>query len=103
MIIYEFSTWGAWKSDNGLFTVTEIEVEEKPKSYIGKGHRINKADIGIITNHYGNRMFSLDNDPKPYIEAMIERKWNAAQNCEKRLADAAKELKEWEALQRKKE
>ena len=101
MIIYEFSTWSAWKSDNGLFNVTEIEVEEKPKSYIGKGCRINKSDIGIVANHYGNRMYSLDNNPKPYIEAMIERNRNAVQSREKSLEIAKKELKAWETLQRR--
>lgn len=101
MIIYEFSTWGAWESDNGLFSVEEVEVEEKPKSYVGKGHRINKSDIGVVTNHYGNRMFSLDNNPNPYIEAMIERNRNIVQSLEKSLEIAKKELKAWETLQRK--
>ena len=36
MKIYEFSTWGAWSGDNKLFGVAEIEVEEKPKTYIEK-------------------------------------------------------------------
>ena len=40
MIIYCFSTWGADKSKNKLFDIERIEVEEKPKSYVGGRHRI---------------------------------------------------------------
>ena len=41
MKIYRFSSWFAGKK---LFTVEEIEVEEKPKSYVGKYTRILKSD-----------------------------------------------------------
>ena len=74
MKIYEFSTWGAWRGDNKLFGVAEIEVEEKPKSYTGKGVRVLKDDIGRLQNNFGNRMYLLENTPIVYISAMIERK-----------------------------
>lgn len=101
MIIYEFSTWGAYKSDNGLFSIEEHEVEEKPKSYIGKGVRILKDDIDKLQGSYGHRMYRLSKDPKPYISAMTERMERAVESVEKSLKIKKDELKEWKTLQGK--
>lgn len=98
MIIYEFSTWGAWHSDNGLFSIKEIEVEEKPKTYVGKRTRINKNDIDVLYPSSGNRMYRLDKDPMPYIEARIIQCCNSVEILKKRLADQKAELAKWEAL-----
>ena len=98
MKIYEFSTWGAWSGDNKLFGVAEIEVEEKPKTYIGKGTRVSKDDIGRLQNSYGNRMYLLENTPMVYISAMIERKKESIENKERYLRLAKSELEAWEAL-----
>lgn len=101
MIIYEFSTWGAYKSNNGLFSVEEIEVEEKPKSYMGKYHRVLKADIDKLSNGYGERMYRMSNDARLYIEAVIQRKAARVERYKESLKIAEKELREWEALQQK--
>ena len=61
MIIYEFSTWG---SNGKPYTIKEIEVEEKPKTYIARGIRVNKDDIGKLQSHFGNRMYRLDHTLK---------------------------------------
>ena len=98
MIIYEFSTWGACKSENGLFSVTEIEVEEKPKSYVGKYIRVNKSDINKLQTSYGSKMYRLDSDEQAYISAMIERKKESIENKEKYLKLTKAELEAWEAL-----
>ena len=98
MIIYEFSTWGAYKSDNGLFSITEIEVEEKPKSYIGKYCRVLKGDMDKLASHYGNRMYRLSNDAKLYIEAMIQKKAERVESLKNSLELVEKELNEWQAL-----
>ena len=103
MIIYEFSTWSGWNIDNGLFTMNEIEVEEKPKSYIGKHVRILKSDINKLDTLYGNRMYRLDNDAKSYIEAVIKRKKGKLESLEDRIKEAKAELEKWEILQRKEE
>lgn len=95
MIIYEFSTWF---TNREAFNVREIEVEEKPKTYVGKGLRINKSDIDTISRDYGHRMYRLDNDPKPYIEAMIEIRERSVQGAEKRLAEEKAELEKWRAI-----
>ena len=101
MIIYEFSTW--WCKKGELFSVTEIEVEEKPKTYIGKGCRLNKDDIGILQSSFGDRMYLLENKPEIYINAMIARWENRVNISEIRLADNRKQLSEWSALAERKE
>lgn len=96
MTIYKFSTWGA--SNGKLFAVHEIEVEEKPKTYIGKGVRINKENIDKVTDSYGYDMYRLDNDPKPYIEAIIKICEHRVESAEQRLADSKKQLAKWKSL-----
>lgn len=86
------------KSYRTAFVVEEIEVEEKPKTYIGHHTRINKDEINKLSNHYGNEMYCLDNDPKQYIEAVLRMCKNQAEAIEKRLAEAKEEIKKWEAL-----
>ena len=101
MIIYEFSTWGAWKSENGMLSINEIEVEEKPKSYVGNRTRINKTDINILQKSYGNRMFRLDNNAQAYISAVIDTKKERITGLERSLNLEKAELTAWESLQRK--
>lgn len=92
MIIYEFSTW----STNGqMYSVKEIEVEEKPKTYIARGIRVNKDDIGKLQNNYGNRMYRLDNDPKPYIAAMLNHKKYIMERATENLKRATADFDKW--------
>ena len=98
MKIYEFSTWGAWESENKLFGVAEIEVEEKPKCYKAKNRMILKKDVGILQNHYGDRMYLLENNPMAYVSAIIDKKKNAVEDREKHLKLLKNELKAWEAM-----
>lgn len=100
MIIYEFTTWHY--SSDLPFGVKEIEVEEKPKTYIGKSCRINKDDIGILQSSL-DRMYLLENKPEIYINAMIAR-WESRVNiAELRLADTRKQLSKWSALAERKQ
>lgn len=97
MIIYEFSTWFTPKGK--LFTVTEIEAEEKEKTYRTKDNSIiKKSEINCLTNHFGNRMYRIDNDAKPYIEAMVQRCKRSVSNCENELKNAKENLAKWEEL-----
>lgn len=96
MIIYKFSTW--WTKSNELFSVKKIEVEEKTKVYVGKGCRIRKEDIGVLTTHSGNEMFLLENNPETYINAMIKRCKSNVDISENRLAEARERLSKWSAL-----
>ena len=93
MKLYRFRT-----SYRTAFVVDEIEVEEKLKTYIGCHTRINKDEINKLSNHYGNEMYCLDNDPKRYIEAILEMKKKTVEALEKRLSEAKEEVEKWEAL-----
>ena len=67
---------------NAVETV-EIEVEEKPKTYVVVGRqkgiwesRISKDDIDKLDRHWGRKMFTLSPDKKPYINSLIADKEN---------------------------
>ena len=99
MVIYKFSK--CWFVENRLFDITEIEVEEKPKSYIGKGVRVSKNDIDKLQGKFSCRMYRLDNDPKPYIEAIIRREKISLECLGKKIKEKKAELEKWEILQMK--
>ena len=61
----------------------EIEVKEKPKTYVVVGRqkgvlesRISKDDIGKLDRHWNRKMFMLSPDKKPYINYLIADKEN---------------------------
>lgn len=93
MKLYKFR-----KSYITAFVVEEIEVEEKPKTYVGFRTKINKDEINKLSNRYGNEMYCLDNDPKRYIEAILEMSKKKVEALEKRLSEAKQEVEKWEAL-----
>ena len=99
MIIYEFSTWGCWNNESPLFKVKEIEVEEKPKTYVNnKLHsRINKDDINKFVGRYGYKMYCLDNNPEIFINAVIESKTKRIENFERELQYEKNALEKWKA------
>lgn len=96
MIIYKFSTWCTKRGE--LFSVKEIEVEERPKSFIGKNCRILKSEIDLISSSFGNRMYSLDPDPIPYIEAIMKRIQMRINHHETALEQEKNSLEKWAAL-----
>ena len=92
MKIYEFSTWF---SGTNFYSVREFEVEEKAKSFVGKSIRVNKDKINVIENSFGDRMYRLDNDPKPYIQAVFERKKKIVERKTKELNIAVAVMEKW--------
>ncbi len=61
----------------------EIEVEEKPKTYVVTSsvrgvweNKIRKDDIGVLSRNYSRKMFTLSPDRKPYINSLIADKEN---------------------------
>ena len=94
MIIYEFTTMGAKHGE--LFTVNTHKMTEKRRIYMGGGRRINKADIGVLFTNFGRKMYLLDNDPEPYISAMIEYCKKEVERCENRVRQAKTMFAKWE-------
>lgn len=56
----------------GTYSVDEIEVEEKEKTYVAKGTRIKKDEIGEI-DRYGI-MIQTENNPKFFLEKLLQSK-----------------------------
>ena len=99
MIIYEFSTW--LTGNNEMYTIKEIDVEEKAKIYTARGVRINKADIDKLQKGFGNRMYRLDNNAEPYITAMIDRKRCEMEKATEELKQATADFNKWFDLKSK--
>ena len=73
----------------------EIEVEEKPKTYVVIGRqngvwesRVSKDDIGKLDRHWDRKMFMLSPDKKPYINYLIADKENEINRLKDRLEKA---------------
>lgn len=92
MKIYEFSTWF---TKGRLFSVQPIEVEEKPKTYVGNHTRINKDEINRLSHSMGHRMYCLDDNPTRFIAAMIEAKKKTVEGLTVRLENEKIELQKW--------
>lgn len=75
----------------------EIEVEEKPKTYVVKSRvrgvwesKIRKDDIDVLGKGWNKKMFSLVPDKKHYINALIADKENAINGYKSSLEKAVK-------------
>lgn len=71
----------------------EIEVEEKPKTYVvvGRGvweSRVSKDDIDKLDRHWDRKMFTLSPDKKPYINSLIADKENEINRLKDKLEKA---------------
>lgn len=97
MIIYEFTTLTFGEPDD-FYVVKEYEVEEKPLSYIGERIRVLKSEIDKLQTNISDRMFRLDNDPKPYIEALITKKQKSINQNRRRIARLEAEISKLQAL-----
>ena len=78
-----------------VIETVEIEVEEKPKTYVVVGRqkgvwesRISKDDIDKLDRHWDRKMFTLSPDRKPYISSLIDDKENEINQLKDRLEKA---------------
>ena len=92
MKLYYFESWC-----KDTYRVSEIEVEEKPKTYIARGKytqsRIAKDDINKLGRF--DDMYCLTSDPTIYIDAMITRCEARVQHVQERLKTDEENLKKW--------
>lgn len=96
MIIYEFNNLFTKKGE--MYSITPIKVAEKEKTYMSADRRINKAEIDKLSTNHGCRMYRLDDNPEPYINALIEHYKNVVEISEGRLTRAKATLAKWVAL-----
>lgn len=71
MKLYLFSTRN-WTEPK--LTVEEFEVEEKVKTYVCKGRRFNKSDIGHVSGYDNNECLLLEMDASKAARILLLQK-----------------------------
>lgn len=90
MKLYMFIT-PSWSKPPKL-KVEEFEVEEKPKTYVCKGRRFSKEDIGHVSGYDFNECILLENNPSKACEILLKRKENELKWAEEKVADKKSEI-----------
>lgn len=88
LYIFKTSNW----SHNPKLTMEEFEVEEKPKTYVCKGRRFNKEDIGRVTGYDFSECMLLENNPSKACKILLKRKGLELKWAEEKVADKKAEI-----------
>ena len=94
MKLYIYSFWG------DKFSCREVDVEEKPKTYIitekskfgYKGQRIRKDEIGVLSGCNRDTVILTEKDKKKAVEMLISRHSTIVESCRVRLEKEEKAL-----------
>ena len=94
MKLYIYSFWG------DKFSCREVDVEEKPKTYIitekskfgYKGQRIRKDEIGVLSGYNRDTVILTEKDKKKAVEMLISRQSTIVESCQVRLEKEEKAL-----------
>ena len=94
MKLYIYRFWG------DKFSCGEVDVEEKPKTYIiteksefgYKGQRIRKDEIGALSGYNRDTVILTEEDKKKAIEMLISRQGTIVESCRVRLEYEEKKL-----------
>jgi hypothetical protein len=94
MKLYIYRFWG------DKFSCGEVDVEEKPKTYIitgeyefgYKGQRIRKDEIGVLSGCSRDRVILTEKNKKKAVEMLISRQGAIVESCRVRLEYEEKKL-----------
>lgn len=94
MKLYIYRFWG------NKFSCREVDVEEKPKTYIiteksefgYKGQRIRKDEIGVLSGYNRDTVILTEKDKKKAVEMLISRQSTIVESCRVRLEKEEKVL-----------
>lgn len=92
MKLYIYRFWG------DKFSCREVDVEEKPKTYIiteeseYKGQRIRKDEIGVLSGYSRDRVILTEKNKKKAVEMLISRQGTIVESCRARLEYEEKKL-----------
>lgn len=94
MKLYIYRFWG------DEFSCSEVDVEEKPKTYIitkecefgYKGQRIRKDEIGALIGCNRDMVILTEKDKKKAVEMLISRQSTIVESCRVRLEYEEKKL-----------
>lgn len=90
MTLYVFKASG-WSKPPKL-KMEEFEVEEKPKTYVCKGRRFNKEDIGKVSGYDFGECMLLENNPSKACEILLKRKELELKMAEEKVVDKKAEI-----------
>ena len=82
MKLFVFSTGGF---DVPKFTVEEFLVEEKARTFVCKGRRFNKEDVGKVTGYKNNEVILLSNNPSKAASILIPAKERELEELRKQM------------------
>lgn len=85
MTLYVFKVSG-WSKPPKL-KMEEFEVEEKPKTYVCKGRRFKKEDIGKVSGYTFDECMLIENNPSKACEILLKRKELELKWAEEKVAD----------------
>lgn len=88
LYIFKTSNWG----HNPKLTMEEFEIEEKPKTYVCKGRRFRKEDIGRVTGYDFDECMLLGNNPSKACEILLKRKELELKWAEEKVDDKKEEI-----------
>lgn len=94
MKLYIYRFWG------DEFSCSEVDVEEKPKTYIitkecefgYKGRRIRKDEIGALSGCNRDTVILTEKDKEKAVEMLISRQGTIVESCRVRLEYEEKKL-----------
>ena len=88
LYIFKASDW----SRPPKLKMEEFEVEEKPKTYICKGRRFSKEDIGKVSGYAFDECMLIENNPSKACEILLKRKELELKWAEEKVADKKAEI-----------
>lgn len=83
--------------------ITEIEAEEKPKSYVLDPKacwesRVLKSEIDVLKTSFGCEMFSLSSDATYFVKSVIKKQEKAIENTKSALENQIKRKEDLEKI-----
>lgn len=81
----------------------EIEVEEKPKVYVGNRSRFSKEGIGHVFGLYNDRCLLLENDPSKACKILSTQKEKELHRIEDMLSEKKAEVEYLQTYIKKKQ
>lgn len=90
MTLYIFKVSG-WSRPPKL-KMEEFEVEEKSKTYVCRGRRFNKEDIGKVSGYAFDECMLLENNPSKACKILLKRKELELKWAEEKIANKKAEI-----------
>lgn len=87
LYLFKTSNWGEPK-----LKMEEFEVEERAKTYVCKGRRFKKEDIGHVSGCYSAECMLLENNPSKACEILLGRKEYELKQAEEKVESKKTEI-----------